>query len=55
MSGSMNKGLITYQNDGTFDVLSDSELAAIVGGVAAESEPTNTGCNTGCHPINVGC
>jgi bacteriocin-like protein len=51
----MSKELITYQTDGTFEVLSDIELAAIVGGVAAASEPTNTGCNSGCHPINVGC
>jgi bacteriocin-like protein len=47
--------LINYLDDGTFEILSDNELAAIVGGVAVQSEPTNTGCNSNCTPINLGC
>jgi bacteriocin-like protein len=47
--------VINYLDDGTFEVISDAELMAVVGGVAVASEPTNSGCNTGCNPNNVGC
>ncbi len=55
MSGSNGKELIKYLDDGTFEMISDSELAEIVGGIAQVAEPTNTGCNTGCTPTNFGC
>ncbi len=55
MSGSKSNELINYLDDGTFEMISDSELAEIVGGIAQVAEPTNSGCNTGCTPTNVGC
>jgi len=55
MNSDNSKGIINYLDDGTFEVLSDSELMAVVGGVAAMPKPTNTGCNTGCSPTNLSC
>ena len=48
--------LISYLDDGTFEVLSDGELMGIVGGAEpVHSQPTNSGCNSGCSPTNISC
>lgn len=47
--------VINYLDDGTFEVISNDELMAVVGGVSVPTEPTNSGCNTGCNPTNLGC
>ncbi|CTP86987.1 hypothetical protein [Xanthomonas graminis] len=55
MNGSSSNELIKYLDDGTLEVISDGELAEIVGGIAKAAEPTNSGCNKGCPVTNAGC